>query len=137
MAHSQLSWNVLFFSCNLIGQLCLSGPGYSTENTYNCHIEIALLLILPSPGCRFDCWDCIFFRHIILNKAKLSVSSAWWPLNRGENNRLTLDRWVGQSVALAAYQSRGLMSRSFVEGGSMRFFPGAFSSNSHLDIRED
>ena len=35
-------------------------------------------------------------------KQTLSVSSASWPLNRGENNR-TLDRWVGQNVALAAY----------------------------------
>ena len=29
LAHNQLSWNVLLFSCNLIGQLCLSGPSYS------------------------------------------------------------------------------------------------------------
>ena len=28
LAHNQLSWNVLLFSCNLVGQLCLSGPGY-------------------------------------------------------------------------------------------------------------
>ena len=29
LAHNQLFfWNVLLFSCNLIGQLCLSGPGY-------------------------------------------------------------------------------------------------------------
>ena len=27
----QLSWNVLLFSCNPIGQLCLSGPGYSSR----------------------------------------------------------------------------------------------------------
>ena len=27
---NQLSWNILLFSCNLIGQLCLSGPGYSS-----------------------------------------------------------------------------------------------------------
>ena len=31
LAHNQLSWNVLLFSCNLIGQLCLSGPGYSNH----------------------------------------------------------------------------------------------------------
>ena len=31
LAHNQLSWNVLLVSCDLIGQLCLSGPGYSTK----------------------------------------------------------------------------------------------------------
>ena len=30
MAYNQLSWNVLLFSCNLIGQLCISVPGYSS-----------------------------------------------------------------------------------------------------------
>ena len=34
---------------------------------------------------------CIFLHHILKNKAKLSVSSAWWPLNRGQNDR-TLTR---------------------------------------------
>ena len=69
-------------------------------------------------------------------KQGLNVSSASWPLNRGETNR-TLDHWVGQNVASAAYENRGLMSYSFLEGGLMGFFTGAFSSNSHLDIRED
>ena len=27
------SWNALLFSCNPLGQLCLSGPGYSTANS--------------------------------------------------------------------------------------------------------
>ena len=36
LAHNQLSWNVLLFSCNLIGQLCLSGPGYNSR-TVNIH----------------------------------------------------------------------------------------------------
>ena len=36
LALNQLSWNVLLFSCNLIGQLCLSGPGYSSR-TVNIH----------------------------------------------------------------------------------------------------
>ena len=31
LADNQLSWNILLFSCNLIGQLCLSGPGYSSH----------------------------------------------------------------------------------------------------------
>ena len=30
----QLPWNVLLFSCNPIGQLCLSGPGYSSRALY-------------------------------------------------------------------------------------------------------
>ena len=30
LAHSQLFWNVLLFSCNPMGQLCLSGPSYSS-----------------------------------------------------------------------------------------------------------
>ena len=30
--HNQLSWNVLLFSCNPIGQLWLSSPGYSSKN---------------------------------------------------------------------------------------------------------
>ena len=30
LAHSQLFWNVLLFFCNPMGQLCLSGPGYSS-----------------------------------------------------------------------------------------------------------
>ena len=30
LAHKQLSRNVLLFSCNPIGQLCLSGPDYSS-----------------------------------------------------------------------------------------------------------
>ena len=31
LAHNQLSWQVLLFSCNPIGQLCLSGPGHSSH----------------------------------------------------------------------------------------------------------
>ena len=31
LAYNQLSLNVLLFSCNPIGQLCLSGPGYSSR----------------------------------------------------------------------------------------------------------
>ena len=30
LAHNQLSWNVLLFFCNPIGQFWLSGPGYSS-----------------------------------------------------------------------------------------------------------
>ena len=29
LAHNQLSWSVLLLPCNLIGQLCLHGPGYT------------------------------------------------------------------------------------------------------------
>ena len=32
LAHNQLSWNVLLFSCNPIGHLYLSGPSYSSQN---------------------------------------------------------------------------------------------------------
>ena len=36
--------------------------------------------------------NCIFLHNILhINNAKLIVSSAWWPLNRGENNGRTLD----------------------------------------------
>ena len=35
MADNQLSWNVLLFSCNLNGQLCLSGPSYSSHTVIN------------------------------------------------------------------------------------------------------
>ena len=31
LAYHQLSWNVLLFSCNPVGQLCLSGPSYSSR----------------------------------------------------------------------------------------------------------
>ena len=31
LTHNQLSWNVLLIYCNLIGQLCLSGPSYSSR----------------------------------------------------------------------------------------------------------
>ena len=31
LAHSQLSWKVFLFSCNPIGQLCLSRPGHSNR----------------------------------------------------------------------------------------------------------
>ena len=31
LAHNQLSWTILLFSCNPIGQLCLSSPGYSSR----------------------------------------------------------------------------------------------------------
>ena len=38
LAHSQLSWKVKLFSCNLIGQLCLSGPGYNSRTvTWSIH----------------------------------------------------------------------------------------------------
>ena len=38
LAHSQLSWKVKLFSCNLIGQLCLSGPGYNSRTvTWRIH----------------------------------------------------------------------------------------------------
>ena len=30
MAHNVRPWNVLLFSCNPVGQLCLSGSGYSS-----------------------------------------------------------------------------------------------------------
>ena len=31
IAHNQLSWNELLFSCNPIGELCLCDPGYSSR----------------------------------------------------------------------------------------------------------
>ena len=31
MIDNELSQNVLLFSCNPIGQLCLGGPGYSSR----------------------------------------------------------------------------------------------------------
>ena len=33
---------------------------------------------------------CIFLHHFLKNEVKLSVSSASWPLNRGNNNKRTL-----------------------------------------------
>ena len=41
LAYSQLSRNVFLFSRNLIGQLCLSGPGYSSPTVarWNMHAE--------------------------------------------------------------------------------------------------
>ena len=36
LAHNQLSWNVLLFSCNPIGELYLSGPSYSSQNVRLC-----------------------------------------------------------------------------------------------------
>ena len=41
MAHNQLSWNVLLFSCNPIGQLCLSGPSYSSRTVKLCSLRPA------------------------------------------------------------------------------------------------
>ena len=32
LAHNQLSRNLLLFSCNQSGELCLGGPGYSIRN---------------------------------------------------------------------------------------------------------
>ena len=34
LVHNQLSWHVLLFSCDLIGQLCLSGPSYSSHTVF-------------------------------------------------------------------------------------------------------
>ena len=39
--HNQLPWNVLLFSCNLIGQLCVSGPVYSSR-TATCELFDAI-----------------------------------------------------------------------------------------------
>ena len=36
LAQNQLSWNVLVLSSNLIGQLCLNGPGYSGRTVIQC-----------------------------------------------------------------------------------------------------
>ena len=43
LAHTQLSWNVLF-SCNLICPLCLSGPGYSSHT-----VNVAVTKISSCP----------------------------------------------------------------------------------------
>ena len=49
--------------------------------------------------------NCVFLHHILqINKAKLSVSSAWWPLNRGENNGRTL---VGTAIKWPQPLDRG------------------------------
>ena len=44
--------------------------------------------------------ECIFLYYILKEKAKLSVSSAWWLLNRGDNNGNS--HWDGKKVAAAA-----------------------------------
>ena len=40
MAHNQLSWNVLLFSCNPIGQLCLSCQSYSSHTVKLCSLRL-------------------------------------------------------------------------------------------------
>ena len=39
LACNQLSWNALLFSCNLIGKLCLRGPGYSSRIVSGLNLE--------------------------------------------------------------------------------------------------
>ena len=45
LADNQLSWNVLLFSCNRIGQLCVSGPVYSSHT-----VRSELRLSCPTLG---------------------------------------------------------------------------------------
>ena len=40
LAHNQLSWNVLLFSNDLIGQLCLSGSGYSSRTVIGLFLSV-------------------------------------------------------------------------------------------------
>ena len=59
--------------------------------------------------------NCIFLHNILqINNAKLSVSSAWWPLNRRENNGRTI---VGTAIKWPRPLDRGgcLILYSFLQ----------------------
>ena len=45
LALNQLSWNVLLFSCNLICQLCLRGPSYSSHTVNVAVTKISSCLV--------------------------------------------------------------------------------------------
>ena len=54
LAHKQPSWNVLLFSCNLIRQLCLSGPSYGSRTAI-----YRLFAARHSRGTNPPCWRTI------------------------------------------------------------------------------
>ena len=68
LAHDQLSWNVLLFSCNLIGQLCLSGPGYSSRPV-NIHWKFFV-----RRDCALNQW---LDQHMISRVFPLAYFRAW------------------------------------------------------------
>ena len=54
LAHNQFSRNVLLFFCNLVGQLCLGGPGYNSRTATSLHSRslnfIRLLRVVITPS---------------------------------------------------------------------------------------
>ena len=50
LAHSQLSWNVLLFSCNPNVQLGQDGPITDSSRTVTGQIKVAMIMIWPHGG---------------------------------------------------------------------------------------
>ena len=50
LAHSQLSWNVLLFSCNPNVQLGQDGPITDSSHTVTGQIKVAMIIIWPHGG---------------------------------------------------------------------------------------
>ena len=78
LATNQLSWNVLLFSCNPIGQLCLRGPSYSNRTV----IKIWFQVYFTRQTCfdlfplTFNCQKpCLYFSSATLHFSLKSSST--------------------------------------------------------------
>ena len=95
-----------------VSRLC-----YRIDIFWNCSMGVVLLC--PQSTVPFYLrLACIFLHHILKNKAKLSASSAWWPLNRGQNDRTLTrmpKRWQRPLDGGGGLLKRGFTYRSFPE----------------------
>ena len=71
LAHNELSWNVLLFSCNLIGQLCLRSPGHKPQLTLS--LRYCMLNVV-----HWFKWDTVepWYNEPLYNKV-LKLSPNW------------------------------------------------------------
>ena len=70
LTHNQLSWNVLLFSCNLICQLCLSDPSYSSHTVNVVVTKISSCLV----GGELNSKEAFFDSILLLFSEKVSYS---------------------------------------------------------------
>ena len=91
LAHNQLSWNVLLFSGNPIGQLCLSSPSYSSRT-----VKLSSLRLAGCPWTYYQwkIWWFVFpwvsyyssYCYLVLD-CRINLSNPWeqgvfWALFR-------------------------------------------------------
>ena len=83
------------------------GSSYLAEHNYNLKQKLLFIWSQTRYAVVTFYLGLYFSSSYSWNKAKLSVSSAWWPLNKGDNNNIALVRmakkWPRQLIEVANF----------------------------------